>query len=154
MFGKTGVTFDQPVELRDVLPTFLNAAGQPVPAHLDGMSVLDNMRGKAGGWRDVIDMEHDVCYDPSNHWNALTDGHCKYIYHAQKGEEQLFDLDEDPRELHDLASEPKNRGRVKEWRARMAEHLAERGEPFAVKGDLTLRPERMLYSPNPINSQN
>ncbi|MCE5251997.1 arylsulfatase [bacterium] len=148
MFDKAGVTFDQPVELRDVLPTFLDAAGQPVPGHLDGRSVLDIFRGKSDSWREVIDMEHDVCYDPSNHWNALTDGRYKYIYHAMNGGEQLFDLYNDPGELHDLSMEPGNRGKVREWHARMVQHLAERGEPFVVNGDLAPRPERMLYSPH------
>ena len=95
-----------------------------------------------------MDLEHDVCYDPSNHWNALTDGRYKYIYHAQEGEEQLFDLKEDPGELHDLASETNKRGLASEWRGRMIEHFKERGEPFVVNGDLIPRPKRMLYSPN------
>ncbi len=148
MFDKQGLTFKQPVELRDVFPTFLDAAGSPIPEYLDGKSVLDIFRGKTEKWREVIDMEHDVCYSPSNHWNALTDGKYKYIYHAQNGEEQLFNLKDDPGELNDLASEPKSRSKVREWRARMVEHLAERGEPFVVNGDLSPRPERMLYSPH------
>jgi len=146
--GKRGITIDRPIEHRDILPTFLETAGQSVPGHLDGMSVLDLMRGNTGKWREAIDMEHDVCYSPSNHWNALTDGRYKYVYHAQNGGEQLFDLREDPGELHDLATESGNRGKVREWRGRMIEHLSERGEPFVVNGDLAPRPERMLYSPH------
>ena len=113
---------------------------------MDGKSLLDLLRGKK--WRELIDLEHDVCYGPSNHWNALTDGHYKYIYHAQNGDEQLFNLKEDPGEVFDLASEPGKRKKVREWRARLVEHLLERGEPFVVNGDLSPRPERMLYSPN------
>ncbi len=143
-----GMIFSQPVELRDILPTFLEVAGQSVPGHLDGLSILELFRGNTDGWREVIDLEHDVCYSPSNHWNALTDGRYKYIYHAQNGGEQLFDLREDPGELHDLARESGKRSIVSEWRGRMIEHLSERGAPFVVNGDLSPRPERMLYSPN------
>ncbi len=145
---KRGLTMNHLVELRDILPTFLDAADCPIPKHLDGKSILSLIRGKSDNWREVIDLEHDVCYNPSNHWNALTDGHYKYIYHASNGEEQLLDLKEDPGELHNLAREPKNRNKVHEWRDRMIEHLAERGEPFIVNGNLAPRPERMLYSPN------
>ena len=82
----------QVVEHRDILPTFLDVAGQSVPEHLDGRSVLELLRGKTNNWREIIDMEHDVCYDPSNHWNALTDRRYKYIYHAQKGRTPLLIL--------------------------------------------------------------
>lgn len=147
-FDTKGLVLDNPVEHRDIFPTFLDAAGQSTPEHMDGKSVLELLRGNTGNWREFIDMEHDVCYGPSNHWNALTDGHHKYIYHAQNGDEQLFNLKEDPGELYDISAEPNNRGKVREWRARMVEHLSERGEPFVVNGGLATRPERMLYSPN------
>jgi choline-sulfatase len=147
--ARRGQVCDRPVELRDVLPTFLDAAGAAVdPSRFDGASLLDLVRGKADGWREFIDFEHDVCYHPSNHWNALTDGHAKYIFHAQDGEEQLFDLDQDPGELYDLAKAPEHADTLRLWRGRMVEHLAERGEPFVKNGELALRPDRMLYSPH------
>ena len=146
--GNQGVTFTQPVELRDVLPTFVDAAGGNIPGNLDGKSVLELFRGNTSEWREVIDFEHDVCYSPTNHWNALTDGYYKYVYHAPTGEEQLFDIRQDPGELHDRAKERKFKSRVSEWRGRMIDHFRERGEPFVVNGDLAPRPERMLYSPH------
>ena len=147
--AKRGQVLTQPVELRDVLPTVLDAAGaRPDPKRFDGRSMLDLVRGNTDGWRDYIDLEHDTCYSPENHWTALTDGHYKYIFHARDGEQQLFDLHTDPGERHDLASEPAHQAKVKLWRSRMIEHLAERGAPFVVGGELGLRPERMLYSPH------
>ena len=41
-----GKTLPQPAELRDVLPTFLDAAGAPIPSHLDGRSLLELVRGE------------------------------------------------------------------------------------------------------------
>ncbi|MBN1294975.1 MAG: arylsulfatase, partial [Candidatus Latescibacteria bacterium] len=146
--GKRGVRIDKVVEHRDILPTFLDIAGQTVPDGLDGKSVTGLLDGTSNQWREIIDIEHDVCYSPTNHWNALTDGRYKYIYHAQNGDEQLFDLREDLGELHDLAKEQKFKGKVSDWHGQMIEHLAERGDPFVVNGDLAPRPERMLYSPN------
>ena len=102
---------------------------------MDGRSILGLLRGE-GGWREVIDLEHDVCYDDSNHWNAVTDGRYKYIFHAQTGEEQLFDLINDPREEHDLAQESGKRSLLGDWRGVMIECLRERGAPFVVKGDI------------------
>ena len=85
---------------------------------------------------------------PANNYSALTDGRFKYIYNALHGEEQLFDLKNDPGEEHDLSSEPAHRQRRREWRQRLIAHLAERGAPFVVDGDLAPRPKGMLYSPN------
>jgi arylsulfatase len=142
-----GKTLLQPVELRDVLPTFLDVAGAPIPNHLDGKSMLDLVRGNTQNWHPFIDLEHSMCYS-KDHWNALTDGKIKYIYHAFDGREQLFDLTTDPHELHDLAAEPAHSDKLHQWRQRMIEHLSERGEEFVRDGKLTIRKKRLLYSPN------
>jgi len=147
--AKRGQVLTQPVELRDVLPTLLDAAGVAVDAaRFDGRSMLDLIRGRTDGWRPCIDFEHDVCYHTTNHWNALTDGRTKYVYHAFDGSQQLFDLRNDPGELHDLSADPGHRDTLQAWRKRMVEHLSERGEPFVVDGDLGVRPKRMLLSPH------
>jgi len=147
--ARRGRVLRQPVELRDVLPTFLDAAGVKTdPSRFDGRSLLDLVRGKTEGWRQWIDFEHDVCYARENHWNALTDGRWKYIYHAMDGEQQLFDLENDPGELNDLASDPAHAATLRLWRGRLVEHFAERGAPFVVNGDLAPRPQRMLYGPH------
>ncbi len=146
---RRGQVRSEVVELRDILPTFLDAAGAgDLAASCDGRSLLDLLRGKTEDWREYIDLEHDVCYSKQNHWNALTDGRHKYIYHALDGEEQLFNLEADPGECNDLAPDPKHGGTLRLWRQRMVDHLSERGAPFVVHGRLEPRPERMLYSPN------
>ena len=152
MDRQRGRTLPQPTELRDVLPTFLDAAGAPISGNLDGRSLLELVRGNAKSWRPWIDLEHSMCYD-QDHWTALTDGRFKYIYFAYDGREQLFDLGKDPGELHNLANEPTCEPGLKEWRERMVKHLSERGEEFVSGGKLTLRKKRLLYSPNyPQNS--
>jgi arylsulfatase A-like enzyme len=146
--GARGRELRQPVELRDVLPTMLEAAGARAPGSLDGRSLLPLARGDAVGWRQAIDLEHDVCYDPSNHWNALTDGRFNYIFHARDGQEQLFDLERDPGELRDLAPLSEHAATLGEWRRRLTEHLAERGEAFVKAGRVVPRLNRLLHSPN------
>lgn len=143
-----GRTLSQPVEIRDILPTFLDAAGASERPELDGRSLLRLIAGQAEGWRPFIDLEHGICYSPQNHWNALTDGREKYIYHAYDGSEQFFDLERDPHELHDLASEAAAAPRVAEWRNRMIEHLAPRGEAWVKNGRLIPRPQNMPTSPH------
>ncbi len=139
-----GRKIDSPVEIRDALPTLLDAAGVAIPGQVDGSSLLKLAKNPESEWRQWIDLEHDVCYAPENHWNALTDGRWKYIFHAMTGEEQLFHLETDPHELKNLAGTPE----TDVWRARMIAHLAVRGKPWVVDGRLALRPQSQLYSVN------
>lgn len=144
-----GQVLTQPVELRDVLPTFLDAAGVEMDeSEFDGRSLLELIRGRSGNWRPWIDLEHSRCYAGSESWNALTDGQTKYIFYADSGREQLFDLKADPRELHDLAADPAQQERLRVWRERLIKHLAERGDFFVKEGRLAVRTSSMLYSPN------
>jgi arylsulfatase A-like enzyme len=146
--ARRGQVIDQPVELRDLLPTFLDAAGVTYdPKWFDGQSMLRLIRGD-GHWRPWIDLEHATCYAPENYWSALTDGRVKYIYYAPDGREQLFDLEKDPGETHDLAPRPDSRALLDAWRQRLIDHFAERGEPFVVQGKLGIRAKPILYSPN------
>ena len=69
-------------EIRDVLPTILDAVGAtglvPADQPLDGASLLPLLRGDKTGWRDVLDLEHSKCYNASNHWSGLVTVDRKY----------------------------------------------------------------------------
>lgn len=146
--GERGAERSEVAEVRDILPTALEAAGVAAPDSVDGRSLLRPAAGDAAGWRAYVDLEHNVCYSPRNHWNALTDGRWKYIYHALDGEEQLFDLRADPGEERDLAGDGERTADLRLWRGRLAAHFEERGEPFLKGGELNPRPEGYLYSPH------
>jgi arylsulfatase len=146
--ASSGRVISQPVEIRDVLPTLLDAAGASIPGAVEGRSLLGLARDPNRAWREWIDLEHDVVYDRDNHWNALADGSWKYIFHANSGQEQLFDLVADPYELTDLAGETGSADSLRTWRGRMIAHLAPRGAPWVVNGALGVRHTGQLYSPN------
>jgi arylsulfatase len=130
-------------ELRDVLPTFLDAAGLPKPPNVEGLSLLDALRGKP--WRSMLDLEHASCYAPKDGWVALTDQRYKYVYYTVTGVQQLFDLQADPHELRDLAAEESSAALVQNWRQKMAKHLAPRGEDWVRDGDLVVQPKSQLF---------
>ena len=75
--GAVAEKIDNPVELRDVLPTFLDIAGATVPADMDGRPLLPLAKGTDTGWREYIDLEHATCYSRDNYWVALTAGKIK-----------------------------------------------------------------------------
>jgi arylsulfatase A-like enzyme len=146
--AKRGRVLSQPVELRDILPTFLDAAAAPPRVKLDGASMLSLLRNPNAEWREYIDLEHGVCYSRENNWNAFTDGRTKYVYHAFHGEEQLFDLQKDPHELEDMAAAPAAESQLRTWRQRMIKHLAVRGDRWVKNGRLQTRQEPIATSPN------
>ncbi len=130
------------VELRDLLPTFCDLAGITIPAQIDGKSVLPLCRGDNSGWRAHLHGEH-VAGQESNQW--LTDGHEKYIWFTQTGRELLFNLDDDPTELHNLAAAQP--ARAKQWRSQLIEELQGREEGFVQNNDLVVgRPQSPTLS--------
>lgn len=145
---KRGSKLENPTELRDFLPTFLDAAGADVPDDMDGMSLLQLIKDPGASWRPYIDLEHAATYSQNNYWAALTDGTWKYIWFFRTGEEQLFHLKTDPEEIHELSKDSGFSDELKKWRKHMVEHLSERGEEFVKNGQLVIRKDVMLYSPN------
>jgi choline-sulfatase len=153
---RRGQVRDELVELRDVLPTFLHAAGISQPGVMDGASMFRILKNEP--WRGMLDLEHAQIYEEDNAWTALTDGRYKYIYFTLKGKQQLFDLEKDPYEMEDLASGEhleKNGKLLETWRGRMIEHLQVRGEEWVKDGDLVVQEKSIYFGINhPLHSAN
>lgn len=141
-------TIDNPVELRDILPTFLVTSGGSVPEGMDGSSLLRLITEEKPTWRRWIDLEHATCYTDENYWCALTDGKMKYIWFFHSGKEQLFDLERDPQETRELSTHKQYQKELKTLRAALVEHLRERGTEWVKENQLMIRKESLLYSPN------
>tara|TARA_R110002111_G_scaffold262827_1_gene341535 strand:- start:205 stop:1830 length:1626 start_codon:yes stop_codon:yes gene_type:complete len=146
--AKRGQVIKELVELRDILPTFLEVAGVDIPSEMDGMSMMPLINDKKKGWRKVLDMEHGQCYWKENSWTALTDNRYKYIYYSVTGEEQLFDLEKDSGEKKNLAGISRYKNILAKWRQRMVDHLSNRGEDWVKDGKLVIRDENIVFSPN------
>lgn len=128
---KAGTVCDSLAELRDLMPTLLDIAGIPVPAGLDGISLLPGLRGEAGIPRELLHGEHLVL-GQSMQW--IRDRRWKYIWFSGDGHEQLFDLDRDPQELHDCAREQP--AEVARLRQALVAALADSPEGFVTDGRL------------------
>lgn len=127
---KGGQRLEQVVGLQDVTPTLLEAAGVPIPRGVDGRSVLPLLRGESA-WREFLHGEHAPCYEKKDGMQYLTDGKEKFIWYTQSGEEQFFDLRNDPNECKNLIRTQTHATRVELWRKRMVAQLASRPEGFS-----------------------
>jgi arylsulfatase A-like enzyme len=93
----------------DFAPTFLDAAGVSVPADMQGRSLLPILRGRTPpDWR--TSMYYRYYHDPGDHntrahYGVRTTTH-KLIYFWKKDQWELFDLVNDPHELHNLYGLP------------------------------------------------
>jgi arylsulfatase A-like enzyme len=93
----------------DFAPTFLEAAGLPVPPEMQGRSLLPVLRGRMpADWRTA--MYYRYYHDPGDHntrahYGIRTRTH-KLIYFWKKDQWELFDLVNDPYELHNLYGQP------------------------------------------------
>jgi len=144
--SKRGVTSSGLVELRDVLPTFLDAANIEQPSIMDGESMLNLLKNRK--WRQQLDLEHAQIYEKDNAWVALTDKRFKYIWFTLTGEEQLFDLATDPGETNNLAIDSKHQKSLESWRKKMVAHLSTRGESWVKENKLVVQKISQQFGPH------
>jgi arylsulfatase A-like enzyme len=135
------------VELRDIMPTLLEAAGRPIPKTVDGRSVLPLLEAPASDWRSYIHGEHCTCYAPEQEMQYVTDGRRKFIWLPRLGREQFFDLEQDRAECHDLIHEPDWQEEIAKWRSHLIQELAARDCGWVQEGTLVCPADEPLISP-------
>jgi arylsulfatase A-like enzyme len=87
-----------PVTLMDLGPTFLDLFGMPAPATHLGQSLMPFVRGQSPKLTRPIGAERHGT-------RALIIGKYKVIDDYQRGREEIYDLEKDPDEAHNLADE-------------------------------------------------
>lgn len=85
------------VTLHDLFPTFCELSGIGIPTTVTGKSLASLLRHQTGRVHDFVtgmftDTQRMICDD---RW--------KFVLYPKAGREQLFDLQNDPHELHDLS---------------------------------------------------
>jgi arylsulfatase A-like enzyme len=89
----------------DLLPTVLELAGLPVPEDLPGKSLCDALHGGAGPEREAVFSTYDGNFVVGDGRRCVVGARFKYVWYAD-GDEELYDLERDPRELVNLAAQP------------------------------------------------
>ncbi len=89
---------DRLVGWQDVMPTLLHLAGIDIPDTVEGISMVGAEK------REWL---YGECGEGTNATRMIHDGRFKLIYYATGNYRQLFDLQTEPQELTELASNPK-----------------------------------------------
>ncbi|VGO13010.1 Arylsulfatase [Pontiella desulfatans] len=110
---KAGQVCDQPVTALDIAPTALAAAGQSIPAELDGIDLIPSFSANSNGLP-----QRDLFW---RFWgqSAIRRGNWKYVY-LSDGRDALYDVSTDAHEAKNLIrTHPEKaqqlRSALKEW---------------------------------------
>lgn len=125
---KGGSVIEELVQNIDVGPTIMDLAGLEVPERMDGQSFLPLLQGKKTAWRDAAFYEYywerNFPHTPTTH-GVRTDRY-KYIhYHGIWDTDELYDLREDPTEMHNLIESKEHQALIKKLNSRMFDWLEE-----------------------------
>jgi arylsulfatase A-like enzyme len=120
--GKTkpGTVSHDLVSNLDFAETLLEAAGVVVPPDMQGRSLVPLLAGRTpGDWRQshyYHYYEFPAVHSVQRHYGVRTARH-KLIHFYQLDEWELYDLKNDPREMHSVYDDPQYAGVVRELKA-------------------------------------
>lgn len=107
---KPGVEPEAMIQNIDYPPTFLEMAGAPIPADMQGKSIVPILKGEGktpDGWRDAVFYQYS---GENTHRVARHDGvrnsRYKLMHFPDTTEWMLFDLKNDPQEMKNVFSDP------------------------------------------------
>lgn len=129
---RSGSIHDAMVLNVDVAPTILECAGLSVPAGMNGRSFKPLLQGKTVLWRK--DFLYEYYEYPAVHMVRKNRGvrtkRWKFIHYYEEPQEfELYDLQNDPHEMHNLYGNPAYRQVVARLKERMQELRRELRDP-------------------------
>ncbi len=120
---KAGTKCDQPVSLMDLYPTLVDLAGFDAPSHLDGQSLVPQIRNPEKETSPVVT---SYKFDWSGHpivGHAVRSMQYRYIYYPEINLEELYDHETDSNEWENVAYKKKNKNIINDHRNVLLEML-------------------------------
>ncbi len=110
-----GRVVDQNVNLCDIFATLADLAGLPIPPGLDSRSLVPLMRGQTQGWNNETLSQ----FGATNY--MIKRDHLKYQYYGEDMPEVLFDLQRNPQETVNYATDAEYSDAMTTFRQRLVE---------------------------------
>ncbi len=134
-----GVVKQTPVSLVDIFPTVLDTVGIDIPSDLPGRSLLDLARLPDDPARPVFSEYHATAAKSAEY--MIRRGRYKFIYYVGYPPE-LYDLENDPEELQNLALNGSFGGLLGEFEAELRRTVDPEAMDRAAKADQELLIQR------------
>jgi arylsulfatase A-like enzyme len=119
---KPGATITQVVRNIDVAPTLLDLAGVQTSGDMDGRSILPLLRGESVAWEGELLYEYywEYAFPHTPTTLAVRGDRYKFIYYPGVWDlQELYDLEADPDERHNLIDAPEHQARIRQMRERL-----------------------------------
>jgi N-acetylglucosamine-6-sulfatase len=118
---KPGIRSKVLIQNIDYAPTFLEAAGLPIPEDIQGRSLLPVFKNDGAApadWRGALYYAYsgEAVHRVARH-DGVSTGRHKLFYLPKTREWQLFDLEKDPREMRSLHDDPASAGMLAEMKS-------------------------------------
>ena len=127
----------QLVQNIDYAPTFLDLAGAPIPDDIQGVSLLPLLRGeKPADWRKSLYYhfyEYPAEHMVKRHYGVRTERYKLIHFYNDIDEWELYDLQEDPTEMHNLYGQPGYEQVTEDLRAELKKLQAQYQDPIEEK---------------------
>ncbi|MFB3827216.1 MAG: sulfatase [Bryobacteraceae bacterium] len=107
----------------DVAPTMLELAGVRAPAAMEGRSLVPLLAGKQVAWRNGFLIEYfaEKQFPKTPTWRGIREARWKYTHYPEVPEkDELYDLQSDPYEMHNLVVDPAAKPQLERLRERLA----------------------------------
>jgi len=123
----------------DIYPTICELTHIPVPTGLDSKSLATVITGQAPQVRDVCYTSYRECQ------RAVRDERWKLIRYPLVDQTQLFDLQNDPHEMENLAEKAEHAAKVVEMTTLLKKEMARYGDTAPLK---VANPQPSAWSPS------
>ncbi|WP_209330007.1 sulfatase [Lunatimonas salinarum] len=121
-----GARCDQPVSLMDMYPTLVELAGYEQPGHLDGRSLVPQLKDPTTKTEPVItSYKFGGSNRPEVNGHTVRSLNYRYIYYPEINLEELYDHAEDPNEWHNIAYQKEHSEVVESHRKVLLEMVPE-----------------------------
>jgi arylsulfatase A-like enzyme len=113
---------DAPLNTVDIMPTLLGLMGLPVPQKVEGMDLSQRLLGKSQVEPEAAFMQGMGCtadWKDGYEWRALRSKRYTYAVYRSDQSELLFDNQEDPLQVRNLAGAPAYKSLLQQFRAQL-----------------------------------
>jgi len=128
----------------DLIPTLCDYANRDLPAGLRGQSIRPLVEGRpADSWREAVYCETEFGGFGIDSTTGVkgrmvrTDRYKYVIYSEGDDREQLFDMNADPGEQHDLSQDPRHSDALAQHRRLLSDWRQQTSDVFPLSGETT-----------------